>query len=340
MPKETPQSKKGKYDSPWKVALKNFLPQGMELFFPQSYQQIDWSKKVSFLDTNLENLIKDSETGNKIADCLVEVNLIDGQEVYLLLHVEVQGDRDTNFAERMYLYNSAIYSRYRKKVTSFAILADVNKDWQPEPFCYGYLGGETLLRYPTVKLLDYNLEELQASSNPFAPIVEANLKTKVTTNDLNTRLSEKVRIIKGLYQRNFTKDEIIQLFRAINWMMQLSDELQLEFSNIWRAYEREMNMPYLMDFEIEARNLGRNEGVIIGELQAKKNDIKEFLLARFSQELSDEKIDELTQTMERIYDPLVLTELVKAAGLANSIADFEQSLEQLTVEDEVMETED
>ena len=340
MPKETPQSKKGKYDSPWKVALKNFLPQGMELFFPQSYQQIDWSKKVSFLDTNLENLIKDSETGNKIADCLVEVNLIDGQEVYLLLHVEVQGDRDTNFAERMYLYNSAIYSRYRKKVTSFAILADVNKDWQPEPFCYGYLGGETLLRYPTVKLLDYNLEELQASSNPFAAIVEANLKTKVTTNDLNTRLSEKVRIIKGLYQRNFTKDEIIQLFRAINWMMDLSDELQLEFSNIWRAYEREMNMPYLMDFEIEARNLGRNEGVIIGELQAKKNDIKEFLLARFSQELSDEKIDELTQTMERIYDPLVLTELVKAAGLANSIADFEQSLEQLTVEDEVMETED
>ena len=332
MPKETPQSKKGKYDSPWKVALKNFLPQGMELFFPQSYQQIDWSKKVSFLDTNLENLIKDSETGNKIADCLVEVNLLNGQEVYLLLHVEVQGDRDTNFAERMYLYNSAIYSRYRKKVTSFAILADVNKDWLPEPFRYGYLGGETLLRYPTVKLLDYNLEELQASSNPFAPIVEANLKTKVTTNDLNTRLTEKVRIIKGLYQRNFTKDEIIQLFRAINWMMDLSDELQLEFSNIWRAYEREMNMPYLMDFEIEARNEGA--------LKAKKEAIREFLFARFPEELSDEKVEELTQTIEEIDDPLVLTELVKAAGLAQSLADFEQSLEQLTVSDEEMETED
>ena len=332
MPKETPQSKKGKYDSPWKVALKNFLPQGMELFFPQSYQQIDWSKKVSFLDTNLENLIKDSETGNKIADCLVEVNLLNGQEVYLLLHVEVQGDRDTNFAERMYLYNSAIYSRYRKKVTSFAILADVNKDWLPEPFRYSYLGGETLLRYPTVKLLDYNLEELQASSNPFAAIVEANLKTKVTTNDLNTRLSEKVRIIKGLYQRNFTKDEIIQLFRAINWMMDLSDELQLEFSNIWRAYEREMNMPYLMDFEIEARNEGA--------LKAKKEAIREFLFARFPEELSDEKVEELTQTIEEIDDPLVLTELVKAAGLAQSLADFEQSLEQLTVSDEEMETED
>ena len=328
MAKKKPQSKKGKYDSPWKVALKNFLPQGMELFFPQSYQQIDWSKKVSFLDTNLENLIKDSETGDKIADCLVEVNLIDGQEVYLLLHVEVQGDEDTKFAERMYLYNSAIYSRYRKKVTSFAILADVNQGWQPEPFRYAYLGGETLLRYPTVKLLDYNLEALQASSNPFAPIVEANLKTKVTTNDLNTRLREKVRIIKGLYQRNFTKDEIIQLFRAINWMMQLSDELQLEFNQIWRAYEREMNMPYLMDFEIEARN----EGVI--------NAIREFLMARFSEELSDEKIEELNQTIEGINDPLVLTELVKAAGLAQSIEDFEQSLEQLMVEDEETETED
>ena len=336
MAKKKPLSKKGKYDSPWKVALKNFLPQGMELFFPKSYQQIDWSKKPKFLDTNLENIIKDSETGNKIADCLVEVNLIDGQEVYLLLHVEVQGDEDTKFAERMYLYNSAIYSRYRKKVTSFAILADVNPGWQPEHFRYSYLGGETLLRYPTVKLLDYNLEELQASSNPFAPIVEANLKTKVTTNDLNTRLTEKVRIIKGLYQRNFTKDEIIELFHAINWMMDLSDELQLEFSNIWKAYEREMNMPYLMDFEIKARN----EGVIIGGLQAKKESIREFLFARFSQELSDEKIEELTQTIEEINDLLVLTDLVKAAGLANSIGDFQQSLEQLTVSGEEIESED
>ena len=85
-------------------------------------------------------------------------------------------------------------------------------------------------------------------------------------------------------------------------------------------------MPYLMDFEIEARN----EGVI--------NAIREFLMARFSEELSDEKIEELNQTIEGINDPLVLTELVKAAGLAQSIEDFEQSLEQLTVEDEQMET--
>ena len=99
-------------------------------------------------------------------------------------------------------------------------------------------------------------------------------------------------------------------------------------------------MSYLMDFEIEARNegliLGRNEGLIKG----RKESIREFLMARFPQDLSSEKIEELTQTMEGINDPLVLTELVKAAGLANSIADFEQSLEQLTVEAEVMETED
>ena len=115
-------------------------------------------------------------------------------------------------------------------------------------------------------------------------------------------------------------------------MMDLSDELQLEFSNIWRAYEREMNMPYLMDFEIEARNEGA--------LKAKKEAIREFLFARFPEELSDEKVEELTQTIEEIDDPLVLTELVKAAGLAQSLADFEQSLEQLTVSDEEMETED
>lgn len=67
---------------------------------------------------------------------------------------------------------------------------------------------------------------------------------------------------------------------------------------------------------------------------------REFLIARFSEELSDEKIEELTRTIERINDPLVLTDLVKAAGLAKSLADFEQSLEQLMVSDEEMETND
>jgi hypothetical protein len=54
---------------------------------------------------------------------------------------------------------------------------------------YTIAGCEVSLKFPTVKLLDYEERwtELEASSNPFAIIVMAHLKTKATTGKLPQR---------------------------------------------------------------------------------------------------------------------------------------------------------
>lgn len=48
--------KRQDYDSPWKEALKDYLPSFMELLFPKLYRLIDWSKGFKFQDTDLRKL--------------------------------------------------------------------------------------------------------------------------------------------------------------------------------------------------------------------------------------------------------------------------------------------
>ncbi|BAZ08926.1 hypothetical protein NIES4071_07320 [Calothrix sp. NIES-4071] len=43
-----------KYDSPWKDILEIYFKDFMELFFRAAHDQIDWTKKIEFLDKELK----------------------------------------------------------------------------------------------------------------------------------------------------------------------------------------------------------------------------------------------------------------------------------------------
>ena len=51
------------YDSAWKIALDNFLPQCLALFFPIAYEGIDWTRGYEFLDKELQKVMWDVEIG-------------------------------------------------------------------------------------------------------------------------------------------------------------------------------------------------------------------------------------------------------------------------------------
>ena len=92
---QQPETNKGNYDLAWKIALKKFLPQGLELFFPDIYEDINWQLKpdntnnFTFLDKELEKILAEGEIEKKLADCLVQVELKDGNKQLILLHFEV-----------------------------------------------------------------------------------------------------------------------------------------------------------------------------------------------------------------------------------------------------------
>ena len=82
------------YDSPWKEVIEVYFTQFIEFFFPQAYTEIDWQQLYEFLDTELQQLEPEAEIGRRLVDKVAKVWLLDGEEAWVLVHVEVQGQYD------------------------------------------------------------------------------------------------------------------------------------------------------------------------------------------------------------------------------------------------------
>ncbi len=91
-------------DSGWKEAIEKYFEEFLSFFFPAIRHEVNLECGYTFLDKELERVVRDAETGKRFADKLVKVYLRDGTEKWLLIHLEVQGYYDLGFEKRMYSY--------------------------------------------------------------------------------------------------------------------------------------------------------------------------------------------------------------------------------------------
>ena len=254
------------YDSPWKEALDRYFELCMAFFFPWIHADIDWRRGYEMLDKELQPIVRRARHGRRYVDKLVKVWLKSGEERWLLIHIEVQASKEGDFPKRMYVYNHRIFDRYGHEVISLAILADDDPDWQPCRYEYGRWGFHTSTEFPIVKLLDYAAEyqELEADPNPFAVFVLAHLKALETRRSPAERRAWKVRLVKGLYDRGMEPEDVRQLFRFIDWVMELPEPLEERFWDEIDAYQQEMVMPFIDIAERKAMEKGREEGLLEG----------------------------------------------------------------------------
>ena len=260
------------FDSPWKEALDRFLPAFLAFFFPEVHVAIDWNKPYESLEKELQRVAGEGELGLRLADKLFKVWRRDGEEAWVLIHIEVQSQADDMFAERMYIYNYRVYDKHRRPVVSLAVLGDSQAQWRPSSFGYELWGCKVRLEFPVVKLLDYqvDLAALEAQANPFALVVLAHLQTMATRQNLESRKQWKTRVVKGLFERGLEAEAIRQLFRLIDWMMDLPQELEKQFHQEIHAFEEEMKMPYVTSIE----RIAREEGLKKVRKKGAKKDVK------------------------------------------------------------------
>ncbi len=250
------------YDGPWKEALELYFQQFIAFFFPHVNQEIDWDKGYEFLDKELQEAGDTPHANPQRVDKLVKVWRRDGDEVWVLIHIEVQSQVDKDFAERMYVYNYRLFDHHHRRVASFAVLGDKNPKWQPDRYRRELWGCWTEFGFPTVKLLKFqdHWEELVASPNPFAVVVMAHLKAKETHGNIEERLAWKVALVRQLYERGYTREEIRKLYRFIDWLLKLPKEATQLFLQEIRQYEEEKGMTYITSIE----RLGMEKGFQAG----------------------------------------------------------------------------
>jgi hypothetical protein len=258
------------HDSPWKEALENRFPEFLEMLFPAIHAEVDWSRELEFLDKELQQVVQDAERGRRHADKLVKVWASDGSETWVLIHVEVQGDVEAAFAERMYVYHYRLFDRYKMDIVSLGVLADTTAAFRPSAFRWARWGCEIAFRFPTVKLLDWRSRwsELVASDNRFALVVMAQLEAKASV-EAEERQAAKFRLVRLMYDRGYSRSDILELFRIIDWMIRLPDDLEREFLAAVYEMEEAKNMPYVISAERFGIEKGRLEGKLEGRLEGK-----------------------------------------------------------------------
>ena len=92
-----------------------------------------------------------------------------------------------------------------------------------------------------VKLIDYNdkIDDLLNGTNPFAIITAAYLKTKASKNDPQARYSWKWAITTALYEKGFSAKDILNIYRLIDWLMILPEDLTKQFTQDLINYRSE-----------------------------------------------------------------------------------------------------
>ncbi|UKP01287.1 cytosolic protein [Nostoc sp. UHCC 0870] len=263
MSNKTPQTE---YDSPWKQMLQLYFEDFMQFFFPQAHAEIDWSRGFEFLDQELQQVVRDAELGKRLIDKLVKIYRIGGEESWLLIHIEVQSQEETDFPKRMFVYNYRIFDRYDRSVASLAILGDDNPKWRPNQFGYELFGCTVDFQFPVIKLLDYQerLPELEASRNPFATVVLAHLAAVQTRSNRSQPKQQKLVLVRRLYEQGFEREAVINLLAFIDWMLTLPLDLELEFKREVEQLEAQQRMQYVTSFERIARMESLLEGIEVG----------------------------------------------------------------------------
>jgi hypothetical protein len=251
------------YDAPWKEALEVYFEAFIAFFLPQAHAAIDWTQPVIFQDKELQKLIREADQGTRTVDKLVQVQRKNGRDAWVLIHIEVQSQEEYTFAERMFTYHARLRDRYRKRVVSIAVLGDEKVGWKPARFADDLWECSIEFRDPVVKLLEYRTqwEALEASDNPFATLVMAHLQTQATRHHHDERRLWKLHLLRRLYERGYQPDDIYQLFRFIDWLMWLPDEVKELFEADLHALEQEQHMPYVTSIERSAEERGIQQGI-------------------------------------------------------------------------------
>jgi len=220
----------------------------------------------------------------------------------------------------MFTYNCRLFERYDRPVASLAVLADDSPTWRPGAFGWELFGCRHVLEYPLVKLLDYasRLETLLQDPNPFALVTGAHLLTRQTRGDAERRYAAKWRLARLLYERDWDRQRIIDLFAVIDWMMRLPPELENRLWQELTTLECNKTMPYVTSVE----RIGYQRGHLEGRHEEASALVQKLLRHRFGA---------LSPAIEERIVPLPL-ERIEALGEAlldfTAVTDLEAWLRQ------------
>ncbi len=319
-------------DSFWKEILEKFFKEFLQFFFPKIHRDIDFRKGYQFLDKEFQQISRGSKSKKRIVDKLVQVFLKNGNEKWLLIHIEIQGQNDPDFAHRMFVYYYRIFDKYKKDVLSLALLTDKNPTYRPAVYLKEFANWDFSVRFkfPLVKIIDYiNYEfEKEYQKNVFAIVAHAFLKTLETEGDDQNRFRWKRQFVLRLYDFGLDQETIYKLYQFIEWIMVIPEPLEEKLYLEIKKIKGQNKMGYITYVERKALNLGIQKGLKRGMREGKTEGRKEGLITAIESvlEVKFGTVEpELSKALSRIKSLKKLEDLLHQAKLAKSADEFKKA---------------
>ncbi len=166
---------------------------------------------------------------------------------------------------------------------------------------------------------------LEQRTNPFAVVVMAHLKTKATHRNPDNRLHWKLSLVKGLYNQGYGREDVLKLFRFIDWLMVLPVALTQAFKMEVRRYEEVKKVQYVTSIGRLVRQEGIEAGIEAGleqgVLQKAQETAIDVLEVRFGMVPTS-----IVKTIEKIEDENRLSALFRKAIAIDSLEEFQTLL--------------
>ena len=274
---------------------------------------MDVSRKVVFMDKDLAKLTVYVDGPTQIPDILAKIPTKSGKDVWLILHIEIQGAEGGDLPERMFYYNSSLRVQHLKKkldeitdVVSFALLTAKRPSGEEEYYRRESYRNRLAYEYPTLKLWELDGTELQSGDNPFDWALYAGKCALDGGRNERVKLDYLKHLIEKLDSVGWSHDEKLSLFRFMDMLLHPKKiQLQKEYDAFNEQRQKEgksMLLSALEERVIEkARKEGRKEGIKEGK--------KESMLVMAAKMLSEgepwEKILNYTGITRKELDKLI-----------------------------------
>ncbi|MDX9722742.1 MAG: DUF4351 domain-containing protein [Myxococcota bacterium] len=124
----------------------------------------------------------------------------------------------------------------------------------------------------------------------------------------------KLELCRGLYGKGYSRADVLSLFRVLDWLLVLPEDLETSFWDSLSAHEEEQQMPYLAKFERKAIQKGIEEGIEKGQ----RGVVRRLLTRRFGAlpTWAQERLDQGSAAQLELWAERILDEETLEAVLA------------------------
>lgn len=256
---------------------------------PELADDMDSSRRIDYLEQELREVTAAIDGPKQNTDLLVKIPMKHGGDIWLALHIEIQGEAGGDLPERMFFYNSMLRVKHLKKkkndaeakkpggisdVVSLAILTAQRPTGEDEFYKRSSYKNRLSYEYPAVKLWELDETSLAESDNPFDWAMLSGLYViKSDRNDIS-RVAY-LKALGGLLDaKGWSREEKYSLYKFMEAVLRpASAELEREYRE-WVAEKRKGDEKVYISI---AEEIGIEKGIEKGRYQEKFDTARNLL---------------------------------------------------------------